>query len=76
MPLRFMGSLVLYRSIYRSCASASTALDALFSVDNILAIAFRNTANRALRSTCAASDAVIIDFICHSYTPPIKLSKL
>ena len=46
------------------CAVA--AADALVSVD-YENVALGNAANRTLRSTCAASDAIFSDFVSHSF---------
>jgi hypothetical protein len=54
----------------RTCLSTSTALDALIGIDLILAITLGNSIYRASLSTCAASDAIIGNFVSHGKTPP------
>ena len=52
-------------SVNRASLCASTALDALVSVDLVFAIAFLNCFNRASLGTSATSDALISDFVSH-----------
>jgi hypothetical protein len=52
-------------SFYGAGSRAGTALDALFSVDLVLAVAFRDSFYGALRCAGTATDASITDYICH-----------
>ncbi len=58
------------RSLYGANTCACTAVDALVLNDNVLAIAFLDSAGRTFVSTSAASDAIVRNYICHSNTPP------
>ena len=60
----------LYRSANRASTSASAAVDASVSVDNVLTIALRDRVYGAAICACAARDALIIDYICHFSIPP------
>lgn len=52
--------------LVRANRSASTALCAQIGVNRIL-LAFRDCAYRALINTCTASDAVVTNYVCHSF---------
>lgn len=52
-------------SSYGANACASAAVETCVSVDLILAVAFGNSACRALCSTSAAGNAIIRNFISH-----------
>lgn len=55
-------------SLVRAGTLASAAVDALVGVDDIGALAFRNSAHRADIGTRAAGDTKVgIDFSCHSF---------
>ena len=49
---------------------ASTTIDAGTSVYNILAVASRNSLNRAGRCTSTAANALIRNNMCHDKIPP------
>ena len=66
--------LALLRSANGAGASAGTARNAGVSVDDVLAVAFRNSVHGALFNTSAASDAFVRNNICHNTAPPIFLS--
>ena len=68
----------LFGSAHRAIISASAAIDALFSVDFVLAIAFGDRLHGAIRFTSAAADARISNLVCHDRTPPyvFPLSRL
>ena len=57
----------LYGSTYRAGISASAALNALVSVDYILAVTLRNAAGGASVSASTASNAIIIDLESHGF---------
>ena len=52
-------------------ASASAALDALVSIDNVLAVAFRDSVHGALSLASAAADAFVSNNVSHSSTSNI-----
>ena len=54
----------------RASSSASTAGNADISIDYILRITLRNSANRAAVSTCSARSACIRNYISHFKNPP------
>ncbi len=56
---------VSLRSTDRASICAGTALNALVCVDNIFAVAFGDSFNRAFCRTSAAGDAVVRNLICH-----------
>lgn len=58
--------LVSVRCADGTYACARAAVDAGICVDNVLSVSFRNSANRALVCTSAASDAIVTDLISHS----------
>ena len=68
--VQFIKRLSLRGSAYRAGASASAAANAGVSVDNVLAVTFRNCLNGALSSASAARDAIIRNFISHRNDPP------
>jgi hypothetical protein len=49
-------------------ASASAALDALVSIDHVLAVAFSDSVHGALSLASAAADAFVIDNVSHRCT--------
>ena len=51
----------------RASTCASAALNALASVDYVLAVAFSDATDGALGLTAAASDAIIVDDVSHGY---------
>ena len=57
---------VSVRCTYRANTRASAAVDASVSVDNILAVSLRNSANRAALCASAASDTLIRNLVSHS----------
>ena len=66
LQIRLFGS----RSLYGESTLASTALNALVGIDNILAVLFGNSAYRANISAGTATDALFgIDNIRHNYSP-------
>lgn len=66
LQIRLFGS----RSLYGASTPASTALNALVGIDNILAVLFGNSAYRANISAGTATDALFgIDNIRHNYSP-------
>ena len=48
-----------------TCSCAGTAVDAGISVDNVLAISFRNSAYWTFASASAAAYTAVVDYICH-----------
>ena len=54
------------RCANRANTVASAAVDASVSVDNVLAVSLRNSANRAALSASAASDTLIRDLVSHN----------
>ena len=62
--------LFLSGSANRTYTCASTAANTCVSVDNVLAVTFRNCLNGALSSASAARDAIIRNFISHRNDPP------
>ena len=40
-------------------------------IDNILAVALRDSAYGAICCTCTASDAIVSDYVCHCDYPPL-----
>ena len=70
--VQFIKRLSLRGSAYRAGASASAAANAGVSVDNVLAVTFRNCLNGALSSASAASDAIVRNYVCHIDLPPYK----
>lgn len=66
LQIKLFGS----RSLYGASTLASTALNALVGIDNILAVLFGNSAYRANISAGTAADALFgIDNIRHNYSP-------
>jgi hypothetical protein len=57
-------------SSHGASTGASTAIQALISIDNILAVAFANRIDRASIDASATADAIIIDRISHYDKPP------
>ena len=57
--------LFLNRCVYGASVCARTASDALVSVNNVLAVALSDAANRASICASAAADALIGNFVCH-----------
>ena len=51
----------------RASTCASTALNALVGIDNVLAVALADATYGALCLTAAASDAIIVDDVSHGY---------
>ena len=62
--------LFLYGSTNGAGICARAAADALISVDNVLAVAFGDAANRASICTSATADAFIGNLVCHFKKPP------
>ena len=60
--------LALDRSADGANTSASTTFDASISVDDELAVTLSDSGNRAFTCASAASDALIVDYVCHSVT--------
>jgi hypothetical protein len=58
-------TLLSLRSGNRASVSARTAVDAVVSVDYVLAITLADSAYRALIGTSAAGDAIIRNYVCH-----------
>ena len=58
-------NLCLVRRSYRAGAGAGAAIDAGIRVDDILAVAFRDCGNRAIRFAGAAGNALVRNYICH-----------
>jgi hypothetical protein len=56
---------------HRASLCASTALDALVSVDLVLAIAFLDCVYRASLCASTASNALIGNLVCHFSVPPL-----
>jgi len=54
-------------SVYRANILASAAVNTGGGVDYILAVSFGDAVNWALRFTCAAVDAVVVNYICHDF---------
>jgi len=52
---------------YGAGTSASTALDALFSVDLVLAVSLGDSFYGAGRCASATADASITNYICHVF---------
>lgn len=63
--MHFMVRLLLNGSTNRTCRCTSAAIETFVCVDYIFAITFGNSRYGALSCTCAATDAIIIDDICH-----------
>lgn len=55
----------LNRSINRTCACASTAINTLVSVDNVHGITSRNSIRRTFISASTAVDARVFNYISH-----------
>jgi len=64
----FLLELALDGGTNGASAGASAALDALISVDDVLAVAFSDGINGAFSLASAASDAFISDNVSHGYT--------
>ena len=64
---------LLVSSFHRANAGASSAVDALTLIDNVLAVTLGNSFLGALSSASTAGDALIIDHICHSFEPPFEI---
>ena len=62
--------LFLYRSTNGANASASAAADAGISIDNVFAVASRDSGYGALSLASTASDTLVVNYICHSENPP------
>ena len=60
--------LALHGGANGASAGASAALDALISVDDVLAVAFSDGINGAFSLASAASDAFVSDNVSHGYT--------
>ena len=60
--------LSLNRCANRAGTGAGTAIDAVVSVDNVLAVGFGDAAYGALVSASAAGDALIGNLISHGVT--------
>ena len=67
-PSVFCWKLVfLYGSANRACACASTALDALVSIDDELAVGLADATDGALGLAAATSDAIIVNDVSHGF---------
>jgi hypothetical protein len=66
--LFLLRSLSLYRCANRASAGAGAAIDALVSVDNVLAVLLGDAAYGALVSASAAGNALIGNLISHDVT--------
>ena len=62
LQIRLFGS----RSLYGASTLASTALNALVGIDNILAVALCDAAYGTFVCASTACDAIIGNLICHS----------
>ena len=58
--------LSLLGSFNGAVVCASAAFDALFSVDDVLAVAFLDSFYRAVLCACTTADASIGNYICHN----------
>ena len=67
--LLFAGTSVLFglRSADRADVGAVAAVDAGSRIDDVLAVAFGDRADRALACAGAAAAALIADYICHRF---------
>ena len=52
-------------SFYGAYACASTAIDALISINNSLSVTFADTLNGALADASTAVDAIVCDLVSH-----------
>ena len=68
-PLVFM-CLTLRDRVVGAFRSAGTAVHALIGVDDVLAVAFADAADRTDVCTGAAHHTVVIDNMCHYKAPP------
>ena len=68
--------LFLNRCVYGASVCARTASDALVSVNNVLAVALSDAANRASICASAAADALIGNFVSHLEKPPLNFVHL
>ena len=64
--------LFLNRSANRASAGTRTATNTLVSVDYILAVTLSDALARTSFCACAASDALVCNFVCHLYKPPFR----
>ena len=65
--------LLSLRSAYRASVCASTAINALVSVDNVDSITLSDSFAGALISACTACYAIFRNLVCHFHVPPINL---
>jgi hypothetical protein len=63
----FQFRLCLLGCIYGAGTSASAAVDAVVSIDNVLAVSFRDSTNGAVSCASTACDASITNYICHKF---------
>ena len=54
-------------------SSAGTAVDAGISIDYILAVSLRNSANGTFGSAASAAYTSVTNNVCHNKLPPLKL---
>ena len=67
----FVGfGLLRFGSSDRAGLSAGSAIDAKIRVDDVLAVAFADAADRTDVCTGAAHHTVVIDNMCHYKAPP------
>ena len=70
-PLVFM-CLTLRDRVVGAFRSAGTAVHALIGVDDVLAVALADAADRTDVSASAAHYTVVIDHMCHLKAPPFS----
>jgi hypothetical protein len=69
--LRLISKLFSLGSANRANSFASAAVEALVSVDNVLAVLFRNSSYGAFAFASAASETFVnINLVCHYSIPP------
>ena len=60
-------------SFYRANACASAAIETCVSIDNVLAVLFRDSLNRTFRSASTAADAIVSNLVCHWKYTSVKI---
>ena len=70
---KFMYQLSFSWSINRASACASTAVNALISINYINSISLRDSLSRAFTCAYAAADTRIINYISHCKQPPFYI---
>ena len=63
----FQLRLCLLGCIYGAGTCASSAVDAVISINNVLAVAFSDSTNGAVCCASTACDASITNYICHKF---------